>query len=53
MIIAIVPLLFALLGLLMYVLASSAKLVRIGEIVFFCGFLVTMMTMASKVLRLG
>jgi hypothetical protein len=42
-----VPLLVALVGLLMYALATNAKLVRIGEVLFFCGALVTLFTVAG------
>jgi hypothetical protein len=34
-----VPLLVALVGVLMFALAANPKLVRIGEILFFCGVL--------------
>lgn len=36
-----VPLLVAVVGVLMYALATNAKLVEIGRILFFCGTLVT------------
>lgn len=35
----LLPLLVALVGLLMFALSSNAKLVRIGEIMFFSGLL--------------
>jgi hypothetical protein len=38
--IVLIPLLVALIGLLMYALASNPKLVRIGEIMFFAGLFV-------------
>lgn len=53
MIVAYIPLLLALIGVLMMALSSNAKLARIGEIMFFCGFLVTMMTVAKMTFRLG
>lgn len=34
-------------GVLMYGLASNPKVARMGEIMFFCGLLVTLMTMSS------
>ena len=53
MLIAYIPLLFAIIGLLIYVLATNAKVVELGRIVFFAGFFVTMLAMATKVLRIG
>ena len=52
MIIAYIPLLFAIAGLLLFALASNPKVVRVGEIMFFCGFLVTMFSLASKTVHL-
>ncbi len=49
--IAYIPLLVALLGLLAYALASNPKVQEIGRIALFCGLLVTMFSLASKVLR--
>lgn len=39
--------LVALAGVLMYGLAANPKLVRIGEIMFFCGLFVTLMTLSA------
>lgn len=52
MIIAIVPLLVAILALLMYVLASNAKVVEIGRLTYFAAVLVTLFGMAKHVVRL-
>lgn len=53
MIIIGVPALVCLVGLLMYALATNGKLVRIGEIMFFCGLLAMLLTMpeAIKLIR--
>lgn len=43
----------ALVGLLMYVLASNAKVVEVGRILFFCGVLVAVWLSGAKTLRIG
>lgn len=48
-----VPLLVAIVGLLMYVLASNAKIAEIGRIAFFCGLLVLTFQLAGSVVPLG
>ncbi len=53
MLIAYIPLLFALAGLLMYALCANAKLANIGLWVFVTAFHVTMMTAAHVTARLG
>ena len=53
MIIAIVPLLCALAGLVIYGLASASKPQEIGRLIFFAGLLVTMFALAGKVVKLG
>lgn len=53
MIIAIVPLLIAVLGLLIYVLASNAKVVEVGRALMWCGILVTLLAAMSRVIKIG
>lgn len=52
-IVAYIPLLFAILGMLIYVLASNHKMSHLGDVLFWTGWLVTMLTMAKHVFRLG
>lgn len=52
MIIAIIPLLAVIVGLLVYVLASNAKTVEVGRALMWCGILVSLMANASHVVRL-
>ncbi len=49
--IAIVPLLILVVGLLLYALSSNAKVAELGRLAFVCGLLVVCMTMASKVIK--
>lgn len=49
--IAIIPLLAAIVGLLIYVLAANAKVVEVGRALFWCGLLVTLFTVASRVIK--
>lgn len=49
---ALIPALFAVVGVLMYALSSNAKLAEIGRIIFACSFLVLMASAATKVVRL-
>lgn len=53
MIIALWPLLVAIIGLLMYVLANNAKVVEIGRAMMWCGLLVTLFTVASHTVKIG
>jgi Na+/phosphate symporter len=46
MLIAVMPLLLVLIGLVIYVLSSNGKAAEIGRITFFCGLLVTVLTLA-------
>lgn len=46
MLIAIAPLLIAIVGLLMWALAANSKVAEAGRIMFFCGVLVLTMTLA-------
>lgn len=48
---AYLPLIVALLGLILY-LAGSAKVARLGEIMFFCGLLSFCMKLANEMHRL-
>jgi hypothetical protein len=52
MMIALLPFLVLLVGLLMYALCDG-KLVEIGRIMFFVGLLVLVWTMAGKTLHIG
>lgn len=52
MIIAIVPLLVALLGLAMY-LGGKGKVEEVGKILLFVGILVLVLIYAGKVIRFG
>jgi hypothetical protein len=49
--IAIVPLLVALAGLLIYVLAANAKVVEVGRVLLWCGVLVTLWTAAGHTVK--
>ncbi len=53
MIIAYIPFLFALAGLIMWLVSSNKKVQDIGAILFICGWFVTMWTLASRTLRIG
>jgi len=52
MLVAYLPLLVAIIGLLVYVLASNAKAVEIGRLLFFAGILVTVLTLQGHTVRL-
>ena len=52
MIIAL-SLLVAIVGLLMYALAANPKLVRVGEIMFFCGLLAFLMNVREVMQVIG
>lgn len=51
MVIAIVPLVFAIVGLLTYVLASNPKLVEVGRLVFATSWLVVMFVLAQRTIH--
>lgn len=53
MLVAVIPLIVALVGVLMYALCANPKLARIGEILFFCGTLVTLLGVGNKSWHLG
>ena len=52
MLISYVPLLVAIVGLLMFVLAANPKVARIGEILMFCGAFVTLLALAHDTARI-
>jgi len=49
--IAIVPLLVAVVGLLTYVLAGNAKVAEVGRALMWCGILVTLWVMAGRTVK--
>ncbi len=51
--IALVPALFALVGLLVYLLASNAKVQEIGRIAMFCGLLALMFALSASSVQIG
>ena len=52
-VIAIVPLLVAVVGLLMWFVSGNGKVQELGRLLFFCGALVTLFVMGGKVVRIG
>jgi len=52
MLVALLPALVALVGLVVYVLASNGKAQEIGRLMFACGLLVTMFVVARTTVRL-
>lgn len=52
MLIAIVPLIAMLVGLLVYVLATNQKAVELGRLTFFAGLLITLLVAARHVVKL-
>lgn len=53
MLIAIVPVLVLIAGLLLWVLSSNPKVAEAGRILFFCGAFVTTQVLAESTIRLG
>jgi len=53
MIIALVPLVVAIAGLLLWLLASNVKVAEIGKIMFCCGLLALMFATAKKTVSIG
>ena len=53
MLIAFLPVVIALVGFLMYILAANVKVVELGRILFFVGALVSTWGVASDTLRIG
>lgn len=50
--IAIAPFLAAVVGILVYALASNAKLVEVGRALMWCGLLITIWVLAGKTVRI-
>ena len=53
LVIAIVPLLAAIAGVLLYALASNVVLKEVGRGLFWCGTLVTLLVLAHKTVSIG
>jgi hypothetical protein len=53
MIITIVPLLVAIIGLLMYLLSSNAKVAEVGRLMFACGLLAWLFSTSRASVRIG
>lgn len=52
MLISLATVLIALVGLLLYVLASNPKVVEIGRLAFACGLLATCMALGGRLVKL-
>ncbi len=52
MLISYLPLLICIIGLLIYALAANPKIAEIGRTMMWTGMLVTLMTLASKTIKL-
>jgi hypothetical protein len=54
-VIAYLPVLSAVVGLILYFVSTNGKVQRVGEILFFCGVLAFLLTQgnASSVVRIG
>ncbi len=50
--IAIVPLLAAVIGLLIYALSTNAKVCELGRLAYACGLLVTLLVFARHLVKL-
>jgi Na+/phosphate symporter len=53
MLVAFIPLVLCLVGLVVYLITVNPRAQEIGRILFFCGLLVTMMALATKTLHIG
>jgi hypothetical protein len=53
MIIAIVPLIFAIIGLLIYALASNSKVIEIGRLTFFAGLLISLYAVMNHTVHIS
>jgi len=53
MFIAVIPLIVAIVGLLMYILAANAKVAEIGRLMFACRLLALMFASARESIRVG
>jgi Na+/phosphate symporter len=52
MVIALIPILVFIVGLLLYALVENPKLVELGRAMLWCGLLVTLFHLADKVVRI-
>lgn len=52
LVVAILPIVVALVGLAMYVMASNTKTCEVGRCLFFAGVLTFLLAMSSETLRL-
>ena len=52
-VIAYLPVLAAIIGLLLYFVSTNAKVQRVGEILFFAGTLAFLLTSGGTTVRLG
>jgi hypothetical protein len=50
--VALVPVLAAVIGVLVYALASNAKVAELGRLTFFAGLFVALLVFATKVVKL-
>lgn len=53
MLIAIIPFIVAIIGVLMYALCANPKLQEIGRIMFFCGMFIITWVLAKETLHIG
>lgn len=53
MLIAVWPLVIAVVGALVYALSSNPKAAELGRLIFFCGFFWLVYTLAKSVLTVG
>lgn len=53
MVIAVIPLIFAVIGILMWVLATNPLVKEAGRLVFFAAFLALMFAFADKTISIG
>lgn len=52
-VVALVPALIALVGLLTYALSSNPKVAELGRLAFACGLLVVCLVLSREVVKLG
>jgi Na+/phosphate symporter len=52
-VVAVVPAVFVIVGLLVYMLAGNPKAVELGRLTFACGLLVLAYVLAGHVVRVG
>lgn len=53
MLIAVIPFIVLIVGLLLWVLAANPKVSKAGEYMFFCGLLALMFALSGHSVRLG